>query len=459
MPPNPHAPGSAGTPDSQVDVSAEMERRKAEMLEEVITGIRVITIEQHDKLAKLLGEKAPDAMKAKNPNWYTRNIAKGTIDLAAEKPEIVRILASTEGALSHLLPDYFKEKSIMIGGLERDLRDIILDPTSDDAKWLTFVYNKFGGSSNPEWQAILVPSTFDPDHAKKLKELDALRSEYGALQADTSFHNLDRKQADLVAKKTRYEQQLATLTTPATPPSVGSGSTYVNVNTGAGNADPTAQIEKLNKLIDDLDSQDSAIDMKKTELDNRLKSIDKRGHDINIPAGSTAAYVPSSIDPAILGNFSATTQPSAVAGTSSTSFAWARDKVDIDGTEHTIEEWVTKPEAASDITKLKAKSKRGTAKISAGTALDQMLRTHFAAREPGASEAELDAMVKQMRSALSKRYEEKKPEEKKDEKDAKQKKDGGKKWGSWLGSAWGSFAGYMLERDKTLLGFPVDSKD
>ena len=51
MPPNPHAPGSAGTPDSQVDVSAEMERRKAEMLEEVITGIRVITIEQHDKLA------------------------------------------------------------------------------------------------------------------------------------------------------------------------------------------------------------------------------------------------------------------------------------------------------------------------------------------------------------------------------------------------------------------------
>lgn len=457
MPPNPHAPGSAGTPDPQVDVSAEMERRKAEMLNEIITGIRVVSIEQHDKIAKLLGEKTPEAMKAKNPNWYARNVAGGTVDLFAEKPEIIRILASTDGSLAHLLPEYFKHwKEIELGGIQRELADFLLDPTSDDAKWLSFVYNKFGGSSNAEWQAILAPSVFDPEQARKLKELDALRSEYAALQADTSFHDLDRKKADVSAKKTRYETQLAALTSPATPPPVGSGSTYVNVNTGGGNTDPTAQIEKLNKLIDDLVAQDTSIDAKKNDLKNRLESIDKRGYQVDPPSGSSGAYVPPAITSGILGTFNASTQPSAVNAASPGSFTWATKSIDIDGTVHTVEDWMTKPETASEITKLKAKSKRGTSKISAGTALDQMLRSHFAAREPGASDAELDAMVKQMRGSFSKQFEEKKEEKKKE--DEKKDEHGDKDHGhSWLGSMWHSVSHYMMERDKTLLGFEVKS--
>ena len=457
MPPNPHAPGSAGSPDPQVDVSAEMERRKAEMLGEIITNINTVTGEQRDRLAKLLGEKIPDKVKQKDLSWLSR--ARGlTLDLTPDKPDIIRILASTDGAMAHLLPEYFKDwKTIDLGSGEEDLEKFILDPKSDDAKWLMFVYKKFKTPElEKEMKALLQPGDFDPVQANQLNELSALRTEYAALQADTSFHDLDRKKADLAAKKTRYETQLATLMTPATPPPVGSGSTYVNVNTGAGNTDPTAQIERLNKLIDDLIAQDTSIDSKKNDLRNRLEAIDKRGYQVDPPSGSSGPYVPPAITSATLGTFNASTQPSTVMRDSPGSFTWATKTIDIDGTPHTIDEWMTKPETGPEMTRLKAKSKRGKALISAGTALDNILRSHFAAREPGATEAEREAMVKQMRSAFSKQYEEKKPEEPK-EKEKKGKNDGDTKKRSWWGSAWSSFAGYMMERDKTLLGFPVES--
>jgi len=457
---NPHTPGSSGSPDPQVDISAEMQRAKEEMLSHVLGSLRKVNNDTRRKLFHVLGEHVPVNAKAKNDGFLKirsrilPNRMKGDLDLSPDKAEIIRIMIEKNMAIESLLPEAVNLSSKMLdmsSGRFMKLKDLLLDPDSSEARWVYQVYRDMKGWNIPEWKEILspsVPSQVDIDAARAV---EVLREEYAALCKNTAYHNLQSRK-DLLEKEKLSLQ--ASLVPPPPPPPPPGGGSPVTVNVGGNQqVDNTAQIQQAHKRITQIHQEISVIDGNRSDLENRLKKIDRKGFDAMYPPSRTVMYTPSRGIAACVGVFGEHVAPP---------FDWAHMTKVIDGNSKTMEQWMIDDDAVEPLKKMKVRAKRGNAKISASDALNEMLRVHYAEKEKNASPAEIDAMVKQMRTWIGKS-------------DASQSTTGDDAAGTkdrkkffvwrWLGAAWNkgkdvssSVGGYLWEKDKTLLGFPVQQK-
>lgn len=402
MPPNVHTPGSAGTPDPQIDISAELQRRKEDILNRVLGNLTKVTTDERSKIMDVLGANTPESVQKKHGGVYvlgewTPGVLRGDVDLSPDKPEIVRVLLQQQGAVAALMPEVLKpgSKRIQIGSRLVPVKNVVLDPESEDAKILINLYRMFEGWTNPEWEKILSPSPLNPDDVKRLKQVEELRAEYAALRQDASYHNLKSRKDRLLTEEVDLRRVISPPPPPAPTPGAGSP---VTVNVGGNQpADSTAQVQQAHARLALIGTEISTIDAKRTELENRLTEIDKKGLDVTSPpspAGIPPAYVASPGIVASLDAFGAHTPPP---------FAWSSMLVAVGGENRSAEKWMTDADAGAKIAELKVRAKRGNAKISANAALDEMLKDIYRKSEPGASEAEIDALVREMRAVISQR--------------------------------------------------------
>ena len=264
MPPNVHTPGSAATPDPQVDVSAEMERAKEVMLNRVMGSMNRITLDRRKKIMALLAEKAPAAIRSKinGPlgEWTPDMVKDKEIDLSAEKPEIVRILLEQNAAIGDLIPelkDYKARRMELHGGGFTSLQQTLLDPESDDAKLLNIVYQQFDGKTNPEWKKILDPVELSAAEINRLKALEELRVEHASLSTDASFHSLGDKKLQLQKEYDSLTDLIRNATTPAPVPT-GGAAPVISINTGAS-ANSPVDIQKAFDRQREIGQQQTAI--------------------------------------------------------------------------------------------------------------------------------------------------------------------------------------------------------
>lgn len=472
MPPNPHAPGTAGTPDPQVDVSAEMERAKEIMLSNVMGHLRTLKLDKRRKMMDLMGTKTPDAVRTKIDGWNGVNkwlpfdaMQAEYVDLSAEKGDITRIMLEQNAALSDLMPEVMNPatKTVEVGGRRWKLRDLLMDPESEDAKSMFVVYQQFNGKANTDWAKILRPVELSPDDVKRLKAVEELRTEYATLMADATLHGLKAKRDALDREYTKLDLRTSGTPTPSTVATSAPNAPAIAINTG-DQKDTTAETERMFARMREIDAERGTNDTKRVELEAKLKSVDAKGVAVASNPGAVlgGTWTPKTFTPAEIDTFGPSTSP----------FPWASQHLMIDTDDHEIGDWIKKPEQGQTITTLKARAKRGKAKISANDALNEMLRTNYRATETNATPAEIEALVKQMRQWMGRAPTSAAaatPAAAAEAAKKEDKKDGDKKpetllWSTWLHSAWEGVSGgvshawkgaydYMTEEGSSFLGF------
>ncbi len=383
-------PVNAPDPSEHVDVSQETERMRAVLWSTVFKDIDKINKKTKNRIFDLLGENIPqDLQKDKKKLWARITSA----NLTPHKDDIVEVLAGKNAPMYEMIERQLGDKwsEIDFIGGKKDLKILLTDPTSKEAKIFAYLYKEFGGASNREWQELLIPKELNDVEKKKLKQVDVLRSQYSQLAQDVSFHHLKSKKTALENEKVRLESLVSNTT--ATPSAIansapGAPATAIYMPGQTTAVDNKGYFDRLREI----DAEQSTVDSKKQELESRMRKIDQSGFEITNPGvGYDSTHFNLNVQGSI-GDFDAH---------QAVNFGWSGTDVDIGGPPtHHLWDWIADKDLSDQIVALRMKAKRGKAKIGAGVVLDRILVDKANEMEPTASEAEIKAIVKNMRTSM-----------------------------------------------------------